>query len=107
MKKTIQQLFIMILVLSAVFIMMGLFLLTTPEHHKVLIKLFGEIVMLIICAVLIIYFTDRYVIPLNEKQRHKLIKILALLLPIFYNLGPIISKMVIFFAKTLIKYSLY
>lgn len=81
--------------------MIGLFILKTPEHQKVLINLFGEIIMLMICGTLIIYFTDRNAIPLNKKEKYTLTKILALLLPIFYKFGPLFSRIVTYFTKML------
>ncbi len=54
-KKILQQLLIMITITSLVFTMIGLFILKTPEHHKALINLFGEVIMLMLCGNLIIY----------------------------------------------------
>lgn len=102
MKGVIGQLLAITLIMASVFILLGLLILRSQEDHEVLIKLFGEIIVLVICSILIVYTTDRYVVSLDAWKKNKLMKILAIILPFFYKISPFFSREIAYVARIIL-----
>ncbi len=93
MKKIIQYSLLGSCVAILFYVAMAIFVNKNLSDNRNSLSSFFSIIMIQIFSILTIYFTDRYVVPLNEKQKYKLMRISFFCILFFYGTSLIFREL--------------